>query len=349
MERNLSKKLIKTALISSPIIALYGVSPVYIFNKIPTPLIYFAGSGLMLNVLAFWIANIWIIKKTWTNESKRNRYLFSYLCTLAIHFGFSGLRWVTFNSLAFTKLDPRFMPEEMAISRGELFIYPLVSVFAINTIILIISNSILLAHKKENADLEIEYLKVNNLEAQKQMLIQQLQPHFLFNTLSALKSLIKESPEDAENYTIKLSEFLRYTVQVNNTHLVALSEELKFTTDYIDLQKVRFEKSLLVDIHVPYSLNGKKIPAYALQTLVENAIKHNAFTEAKPLYIHIYATEKTITVMNNKFMTKANEKSGLGLKNLNSRYNMISNQDIIISDDTDSFSVTVYLFNESSV
>lgn len=345
MERNLFKKLIKTALISTPIIALYGVSPIYIFNKIPTPIIYFAGSGLMLNVLAFWLANIWIIKKTWITESKWNRYIFSYLCILAIHFGFAGLRWIIFHTLVFTRLDPSFLPEKMPISQGEVFIYPLVSVLAINTIILIISNSILLSHKKENAELEIEYLKVNNLEAQKQMLIQQLQPHFLFNTLSVLKSLIKERPEDAENYTVKLSEFLRYTVQVNNTHLVTLSEELKFTTDYIDLQKVRFEKSLLVDIHVPDSLKEKKIPAYALQTLVENAIKHNAFTESKPLYIHIYATEKTITVMNNKFMKKNTEKSGLGLKNLNSRYNMMSNQDIIISDDTDSFSVTVYLYN----
>lgn len=164
---------------------------------------------------------------------------------------------------------------------------PFVPAIGINTLILILSKSIILQFQKESAELEVKQLKVNNLEAQKMILLQQLQPHFLFNALSTLKSLISENPRNAEDYTVRLSDFLRYSVQAKNNEVVSLSDELTFTKNYIELQKVRFEESFKCRIEISEQYLNQKIPVYALQTLVENALKHNAFSDKKPLFIEV--------------------------------------------------------------
>jgi two-component system, LytTR family, sensor kinase len=181
MDKQLFKRLFKIALFSSPIIALYGVTPVYIFNKVPSIFILFAGSGIMINVLVFWAINIAILRYAGIGQSWK-WYLMSYGFTIVFHLFFVLLR--------------NFLPPPENIFEGEipfnkeLFIaYPILSILAINTIILIICNAVLASQKNKNAEVEIQELKVSKLEAQKQVLIQQLQPHFLFNTLSVLKSL----------------------------------------------------------------------------------------------------------------------------------------------------------------
>jgi two-component system, LytTR family, sensor kinase len=337
MDKQLYKRLFRTALISSPIIGLYGITPVYIFNKVPSSFILFAGLGISLNVFIFWLINISLIKRIGVVKKWR-WYTLSYFFIIIFHLIFVLFRNVLPQPAIFSKIDIPFKTE-------ILLAYPVISTLAINTILLIICNSILASQKQKNAELEIEQLKVNNLEAQKQVLMQQLQPHFLFNTLSVLKSLIKENPDEAENYSVKLSEFLRYSIQEHKKDLVTVEQELKFTNDYIDLQKVRFENSLICHVNVPNEINNKQIPAFAIQTLVENAIKHNSFTEKKPLYIKIEYADNIITVWNNKMLSKATETSGTGLKNLNQRYKLITDNEIIITDDKKEFSVAVHLLN----
>jgi two-component system, LytTR family, sensor kinase len=207
---------------------------------------------------------------------------------------------------------------------------PLIPAIAINTLILILSNSIILQFQKESAELEIERLKVNNLEAQKLILLQQLQPHFLFNALSTLKSLISENPTNAEDYTVRLSDFLRYSVQAKNNEVVSLAEELTFTNNYIQLQKVRFGDSFQCPIDIPEQYLSKKIPVYALQTLVENAIKHNSFTDKKPLLIRVSVERNRIKVSNNLLPKTLQTPSGTGLENLNQRYKLITDKEIEI-------------------
>jgi two-component system, LytTR family, sensor kinase len=336
--KKINKRLLSTALVSSPIIALYGVTPVYLFNKVPVSFLLFAGIGLVVNVLAFWLINIWILKLTPANNKPWKQYALSYIFILIIHAGFMLLRRLL--------VLPALEDDALIIDKTIFIAYPLISVLAINTIILIICNSILTAQKNKNAELEIQELKVANLEAQKQVLIQQLQPHFLFNTLSVLKSLIKENPEEAENYSVKLSEFLRYSVQVHKSDLVTVEQELKFAGDYLELQKVRFENSLVCDIEIPGHLHGMYLPAYALQTLVENAIKHNSFNEKRPLHIRITHENGMIKVWNNKMLVKITETTGTGLTNLNERYKIIAGTEIEITDGKDEFCVGVKLINE---
>lgn len=342
MDRNLHIRFIRTALISSPIIALYGITPFYVVNKELSLFILLAGFMMLLNVLIFWLINISIIRYSGA-EKKWKWYILSYAFIVTFHLFLIFLRHIL--------PPPAFISEgELSIRSDILIVYPFVSLLAINTIILIICNSILATQKNKSAEIEIQKLKVSNLEAQKQVLLQQLQPHFLFNTLSVLKSLIKENPDEAENYSIKLSDFLRYSVQVHKNDLVSVEEELKFTNDYIDLQKVRFESSVIFDVNIPHDIYKMQIPAYALQTLVENAIKHNSFTEKRPLYIKIdYTGDNAILVSNNKMLAKAVETTGTGLKNLSQRYRIIANKEIEITDTEDKFSAKVHLLNGSQI
>jgi len=338
MDKSLFRRFVRTALISTPILALYGVTPFYIFSKVPLEFILVGGLGITFNVVILWTINIFIVRYS-GSAKKWKWYGLSYIFTIVFHFLLITIR----EQLP----PPSFIKEgELSFGKNILIAYPFVSILAINTIILIICNSILATQKNRDAEIEIRELRLSNLEAQKQALLQQLQPHFLFNTLSILKSLIKENPDEAENYAIKLSEFLRYTVQVHKTDLVSLEQELKFANDYIDLQKVRFENSVIFDINIPRNVYKMQLPAYALQTLVENAIKHNAFTEKRPLYININCVDDdSILVSNNKMLTKAVDTTGTGLKNLSQRYRIIANKGIEIMDYKDEFSVKVPLLN----
>jgi LytS/YehU family sensor histidine kinase len=240
-------------------------------------------------------------------------------------------------------LLPQF-PDQQNIS--DFLFYSILSTVAINTIILIIINSELLKRNKDLAEFEIQNLKVANLEAQKQVLLQQLQPHFLFNALSTLKSLINENPEKAEEYSIHLSEFLRYSVHANQNDLVKLERECEFTKDFLNLQQVRFGNALQWTINIDQSEYQKFIPVLSLQTVVENAIKHNAFTEKKPLNISIVSTDSKLIVRNDKSSKPISIKSGIGLKNLSERYNFFTNNGLEIEEDEDSFTVHLKLIEK---
>jgi two-component system, LytTR family, sensor kinase len=318
--------------------ALYGITPVYLFNKVPPVFLLFGGTGIMINVFIYWLANIWLMKFVNKQYKVWAWYVYSYLFVLISHTGLGLLR---------NRIAPPLMSDmELKIDKYIFIAYPLISILALNTIILIICNAVLASQKNKTAELEIEQLKVNNLEAQKQALLQQLHPHFLFNTLSVLKSLIKENPDEAENYSVKLSEFLRYSIQVHKKDMVTVGEELKFTNDYIDLQKVRFENSLVCKVNIPEAVYQLQVPAFALQTLVENAIKHNSFTEKRPLYITIEYAANAITISNNKMLAKTTDTTGTGLENLNQRYKLIGNKEIEITDGKEEFSVLVHLLND---
>ena len=319
------KKLYKVALISSPIVSLVGSVPLVVFEKIQMPRIFFLWFILACIIFIFWNINIFILSKIKESGSSK-RYIMSYLFVLC----FQALN-------IFLAIQFHLKPDGINI------FFPLVPAIAINTLILILSNLIILQFQKESAELEVKQLKVNNLEAQKTILLQQLQPHFLFNALSTLKSLISENPTNAENYTVRLSDFLRYSVQAKNNEVVSLMDELAFTKNYIELQKVRFEDSFLCQINIPEQYLAKNIPVYALQTLVENAIKHNSFTDKKPLLIEVVIEGSRIKVTNNLSLKTLQIPSGTGLENLNQRYKLIADSEIEIIKTEINFTVFIDL------
>lgn len=220
-------------------------------------------------------------------------------------------------------------------------LFPLITVLALNTIILIIINSVIQEQEKLEGDKRINALKLENLKAQKQTLTQQLQPHFLFNALSILKSLIHDDKEMAEKYTVQLSDFLRYSVDSHNSDLVTIAAELKFVKDYIDLQKIRFGLGFTFEMNIDESIRELQVPVLAIQTLVENAFKHNYFTPKNPMHISLSGTSESLTVSNNITSLKLTERRGTGLDNLKKRYKLFGKINIEIMQTENTFAVSI--------
>lgn len=325
----MKKKLLQNALISTPILAFYVISPLYIFKVFVFPDFLERVLALCINIFFVWLINIYL-SLHYRHYAGWKRVMMSYGTTL-------------FFTAIFISIPLLFKSETPFQESSQFILYPLITLIGFNAIILLLCNSILIADRKASADIEIQSLKFQNSEAQKRILQQQLHPHFLFNALSVLKSLIRENPREAGSYAVKLSDFLRYSVKAPTQITVPLREELEFTTGYIELQKARFENSFSCNIDIPLNAHELKIPVYALQTLVENAFKHNYFTEKNPMHIDISYHDQMLRVSNNKVSLKITERSGTGLLNLNERHRIITGNEIIVEDCELTFSVTLQL------
>jgi sensor histidine kinase YesM len=185
-------------------------------------------------------------------------------------------------------------------------------------------------------------LEKDNLEARYNTLKAQVNPHFLFNSLNSLITLLENNPK-AEDYVQNLSEYLRYVLVSNEKPEVTIEEELENLEKFFLLQKLRFNENLMVEINVhPESLNHK-IPPLALQMLVDNCIKHNIISTKHPLKIEIFDSENSITVRNNMQLKTTEESTGQGLKNIEGRFRFIGGESIKIESDEKQFSVTLPL------
>ncbi len=171
-------------------------------------------------------------------------------------------------------------------------------------------------------------LQRERMMAEYEQLKSQVNPHFLFNTLNTLASLIEEDSEAAVKYTIQLSDLYRSMLAYKDRDLIYLSEELTLLQKYVFIQQSRFRDCLHLHTDIPKEIAaGKRLVPLALQLLVENAIKHNIVSTAYPLHIHITATEDTITVRN-ALQPKVSKAAGagLGLGNISRRYALMSNR-----------------------
>jgi len=251
------QRLIKTAAFSTPIMALYAIMPIFIFRQEASSIFLKGFLFLMLFVSAAWSYNILILKWLPALTDVRRIALSNLLAVLIIPV-FIQIRLFFLGDIPFPKQE---------------YVYPFVMSLSLNAIILIIIHSILMREKKQMADLEVARLKMANMEAQQSILMQQFQPHFVFNALSTLKSLIRTTPKEAESYLLKLSNFLRFSIKANRNLLVTLDKELEFAQAYIEMQQIRFNAAIFCEIDLPAELRQQQIPVFALQSLVENAIK----------------------------------------------------------------------------
>lgn len=168
----------------------------------------------------------------------------------------------------------------------------------------------------------------------------QLDPHFLFNSLNVLTSLIDEDPEQAQKFTTSLSKVYRYVLEQKNKDLVTVDEELKFAKTYVRLLKMRFEDSIIFDIPEHCSDPEAKIVPLSLQLLLENAVKHNVATPKKPLHIKVNEQSGYIEIRNNLQEREVVKKSsGVGLRNILQRYNILSDREVKINKTSAEFSV----------
>ena len=197
------------------------------------------------------------------------------------------------------------------------------------------------AMTKENTKQEI----VAKTETAKfESLKNQLDPHFLFNSLNVLTSLIGENPNQAERFTTKLSKVYRYVLEQRNKDLVPIEEELKFAKTYMELLGMRFEDAVKFNIPDIISTNELKIVPLSLQLLLENAVKHNVVSTSKPLTINIYEEDNYLIIENNINPKEALGKSTkIGLQNIADRYGLITQRGVKIKNNNKKFKVSLPL------
>ena len=170
----------------------------------------------------------------------------------------------------------------------------------------------------------------------------QLDPHFLFNSLNVLTSLIEENPNNAQKFTTSLSKVYRYVLEQKNKDLVTVDEELKFAKTYMSLLKMRFEDSIVFEIPEQATNPESKVVPLSLQLLLENAVKHNIVTSSKPLHIKIYETNGSLVVENNLQIKQIVKKSsGVGLNNITQRYQLLTTKKVNINQKANSFAVAI--------
>ncbi|MDK2772389.1 MAG: histidine kinase [Flavobacterium sp.] len=186
-----------------------------------------------------------------------------------------------------------------------------------------------LLYEKQHALTEIEQLKKEKLEAQLDSLKQQISPHFLFNSLSTLRTMVTD--ESSKVYINKLSNVYRYLLSLSDSNLTSLKEELNFIESYLHIVKERFEDAIQVTIKISDEVLIKQVPPLVIQLLIENAIKHNVISFEDPLHIEIFDENGLLFVRNNYQPKTSVEKStGKGLKNIEKRYEYLSEQEIKI-------------------
>ena len=177
-------------------------------------------------------------------------------------------------------------------------------------------------------------------ENELKLLRSQIDPHFLFNNLNTLDSLIDSDAEKAKEYINRLSLIYRYLIQTKDAEVMELSKEIQFAENYIFLIETRFGNDYKFNIKKEAEITDKFIPTGALQALLENVVKHNKANE-KPVQTTITIKDDWLTVSNTKSTNTKNESLGTGLQNLRSRYELLSDKKVDIKNTNNNFDVTI--------
>jgi two-component system, LytTR family, sensor kinase len=213
-------------------------------------------------------------------------------------------------------------------------------------LVLAIYESIFYFSQFQASLLEQERLKKEQIASQLEGLRNQVNPHFLFNSMNTLAQLIPEDSERAVKFVEKLSKVYRYVLEIKDKELVSVEEELAFLQAYLFLLKERFEDNLQVDVQIPEAYWQKKVLPLSLQLLIENAIKHNITSTEQPLTIRIAIKDDKLCV-ENKLQRKNQviHSTQTGLENIKSRYSFFTKVRVLIEETTEQFSVALPLID----
>ena len=183
-------------------------------------------------------------------------------------------------------------------------------------------------------------MQKNLLMSQYEHLKVQINPHFLFNSFSVLRSLIETDPKLADKFLGKLSKLYRHILEDKDESMRSLKKELAVLDDYIFLLRTRYGESLVVEIDIPDQFLDNYVPGMALQMLIENAIKHNNFCVDHPLHIRLYVQDNYLVVSNRLQRKDARVTSTkIGLENIKSRYGFQTNEPVIVEEASEFFTV----------
>ncbi|OUJ74045.1 sensor histidine kinase [Hymenobacter crusticola] len=286
-----------------------------------------------------WLANDypnrWLNRKSdWTQQPLR-RFLITLAGSLV-----ASLLVITLVNVGFMV---GYHHGKLSSIRWENFVFPLLITVVVS--LFMHSRSFLLSWR--NVAIRAERMEKESAVARLDSLRRQVDPHFLFNSLNALTSLVEEDPTRAVRFIRQLSQVYRYVLDSQDHEVVTLAEELRFAEAYLYLQRTRLGNSLEVELALPPTddLENFMVPPLALQLLLENAIKHNAALQNQPLHIRISLDEAShqLVVRNTLRPRRVapEESTGLGLKNLEARYGFLTQQPVLVEKTEQEFIVTL--------
>ncbi|RFZ90247.1 histidine kinase [Mucilaginibacter conchicola] len=202
-------------------------------------------------------------------------------------------------------------------------------------------------YENQTVSMELERIKNDNLGAQYELLKQQVNPHFLFNSLNTLRAMVETQDPDAIDFILKLSNFYRYTLESRKLDLIHVHEEMEILKAYLFLQNARFEGGFTFHEDLPDEVLKTLIPPFTLQLLVENCIKHNVVSLDNPLHLSLYAEGQKIILENLIRLKKSEAGSlGVGLNNIQLRYQHLIEREIEINNDGKLFQIKLPIINE---
>jgi len=300
--------------------------------------LYLTAGWITITMLLVWLLNRFLTKKLdkrlpWLTYGNKRFY---WQLTIGI---FTSLVIINLSylilKLGLTQ-DPPI--QEQMISMNVIGLLILLPVISINFGTQFLSNW-------KNAQLKAEEFQKETIKAELTTLKNHLDPHFLFNNLNILSSLITINPDLSQTYLEKFSDVYRAILQSSKEELVTLNDELKFIASYLYLLEIRFEDTIQTFIDIEAEDQKKYLPPLTLQMLIENAIKHNVISEIRPLKIHLSSQNGFISVKNNLQSKKVESRnhSNTGIENIKKRYAYFTNKKVQIFQNPDNFIIKIPL------
>jgi LytS/YehU family sensor histidine kinase len=251
---------------------------------------------------------------------------------------------VSFNSFLGEFTKDIFNKEGVPLTDADRLIHSNSAALFCTIMIIAVYESIYFMHELRRSVEASENLKRESLAAQLNALRTQVNPHFLFNNLNTLSSLIPENPKHAVDFVQQLSKVYRHILEVKDEKSILLKDELEVLNAYAFLLKTRFGNNLEVNIDVPEEKLNKRIVPLSLQLLMENAIKHNIVSSGKPLQINIFTANGSLVVDNNLQVKKQiTESTGIGLDNIRNRYKLLGDKPVTVTETATNFRVSIPL------
>ncbi len=252
--------------------------------------------------------------------------------------------WILFIALIMLTMNYNAIVSNQENLRGFILsiVFGIINLYMLNTIL--ITRTFLKDSQKHR--LEQERLKREKLRADYNILQNQLNPHFLFNSLNVLISEIRHNQERAIEYCEILSDAYRYVLQSRNKDTVSLKTEIKAFNKHIFLQQVRFGDNIVLKCNLPDEIFEYELPPLTIHILIENILKHNIVSENKPLYIGINYNNQELIVTNNLQPRKDVISTGVGLKNIEQRYSLLTDRKVRVEKTETEFSVTIPLLGD---
>ncbi|MFH0842524.1 MAG: histidine kinase [Bacteroidota bacterium] len=315
--------LISAVFILYPNISIFSLEREHLgVEKQTVHLLYFIFRFLFFSAL-IWLLINYNVRKIKLSVFSR-RLIFSFLITAAayvIYIGFSIL------------LSPK--PEWLSGMLAFQFLVMFV-------LCALVGHVTYLYAEQRRKEQEIEQLKIENLQSRYDALTNQINPHFFFNSLNGLTSLIRKKNDiNTLEYVNKLSDVFRYILQSDKKILVTLEEELEFVQAFLFMMEVRFANKILFNINVEQEKRDLKLPVLSLLPLIENVVLHNTIDSDHKMEVNIWLNDKTELVVSNPVFPKLTppDTNGTGLKNLQHRFSLLMSREIRIENDGERFFV----------